>query len=77
MVLAEILKLNVNKSCGPDDIHAHMLIALAEYVSSPISLLLNKTLTAGTIPGDWKKARVAPIFKKGARNKAENYRPIS
>ena len=77
MVLAEILKLNVNKSCGPDDIHAHMLISLAEYVSSPISLLLNKTLTTGTIPGDWKKARVAPIFKKGARNKAENYRPIS
>ena len=29
------------------------------------------------IPLDWKKAYVSPIYKKGARNRAENYRPIS
>ena len=29
------------------------------------------------MPMDWKKANVSPIYKKGARNKAENYRPIS
>jgi len=26
---------------------------------------------------DWKNADVAPAFKKGGRNLAENYRPIS
>ena len=31
----------------------------------------------GCIPQDWKMAYVSPIFKKGARNKAENYKPIS
>ena len=31
----------------------------------------------GCIPQDWKMAYVSPIFKKEARNKAENYRPIS
>ena len=77
IVMAEICNLNVNKSCGPDDIDAQMLRALAKHMSGPISLLLNKTLSTGTIPQDWKKARVSPIFKKGARNKAENYRPIS
>ena len=30
----------------------------------------------GCIPQDWKIAYVSPIFKKGARNEAENYRPI-
>ena len=30
----------------------------------------------GCIPQDWKMAYVLPIFKKGVRNKAENYRPI-
>ena len=26
---------------------------------------------------DWKMAYISPIFQKGARNKAENYRRIS
>jgi hypothetical protein len=29
------------------------------------------------LSNDWKKAYVSPIYKKGARNIAENYRPIS
>ena len=77
MVRKEILKLNINKSCGPDEIHARLLIALVDYISEPIALLLNKTFEAGEIPLDWKKARVSPIFKKGSRHTAENYRPIS
>ena len=28
-------------------------------------------------PDDWKRALVTPIFKKGARSKPENYRPVS
>ena len=34
-------------------------------------------LSTGTIPQDWRKARVSPILKKGARNKSDDYRPIS
>jgi hypothetical protein len=29
------------------------------------------------VPDDWKTANVSPIFKKGNKNQAENYRPIS
>ena len=29
------------------------------------------------MPEDWKKAKVIPIFKKGAKGKAENHRPVS
>ena len=29
------------------------------------------------IPADWKTAVISPIFKKGNRNIASNYRPIS
>ena len=46
-------------------------------ISRPIALLCNKTLDEGEIPQDWKRAFVSPIFKKGAKNRAENYRPIS
>ena len=38
---------------------------------------MNKTLEHCSLPNDWKKAFVSPIYKKGARNIAENYRPIS
>ena len=31
----------------------------------------------GDIPTEWKSANVSPIYKKGSKNKAENYRPIS
>ena len=35
MVRNEILKLNVNKSCGPDEIHSQILIELGDVVSKP------------------------------------------
>ena len=77
MVRNEILKLNVNKSCGPEEIHLQILIELVDLVSKPLALLLKKTIDEGCTPQDWKMAYVSPIFKKVARNKAENYRPTS
>ena len=61
MVRIKIMKLNANISCGPDKIHPQILIELVDIGSKPLAVLLY----------------VAPIFKKGARNKAENYRPVS
>ena len=77
IVQKEILKLNVNKSRGPDEIHPQILIELVDLVSKPLALLLNKTTDEGCIPQDWKMAHVSSVFEKGARNWAENYRPIS
>ena len=77
MVEQMLALLNINKSCGPDEIHPRMLIELADLISGPLALIMNKTLREKQIPNDWKKANVSPIFKKGARNRAENYRPIS
>ena len=77
MVRLEILRLNVNKSCGPDNVHPKMLIELVDILAGPLSLLLNKTIEEGDIPADWKLAWVSPVYKKGSKNKAENYRPIS
>ena len=68
MARNEILKLNLNKSCGPDKIHPQILIELVDLVSKPLALLLNKTTDEGCIPRDWKMVYISPIFKKG-RNK--------
>ena len=34
-------------------------------------------MTSGDLPCEWKKAHVIPVYKKGSKIKATNYRPIS
>ena len=67
----------MNKSCGPDEIYPRMLRELANIVAGPVAFLLNMILASGTMSKDWKLAFVTPIYKKGSKNVAENYRPIS
>ena len=69
--------LNQNKSMGPDLIHPRVLKQLARVVAPILTVIFNKSLHSTEVPEDWKKANVAPIFKKGERYNAENYRPIS
>ena len=65
------------RTCGPDEVHPRMLIELVDIISKPISELLNRTMEDGHLPIDWRKAYASPIYKNGARNLAENYRPVS
>jgi hypothetical protein len=39
--------------------------------------LLNVTMNSNAIADDWKKAIMVPIYKRGDRSVAENYRPVS
>ena len=77
MVLTELSTLNPNKSCGPENIHPRMLLELADIMAAPVALLFNMTIEHGIIPKDWKLGYISPIHKKGSKNVAENYRPIS
>ena len=42
-----------------------------------MSILFNLSLKEGVVPFEWKEANNKPLFKKGSRNKSENYRPVS
>ena len=77
MVLAALKALNVNKSCGPDNLHPRLLLELAETIALPVSILFNATLKDRILPEDWKLAFITAIYKKGSRHLPENYRPIS
>ena len=72
-----LMKLDERKSKGPDNISAMLLKTLAPELSPALTVLFQATLHCGEIPDDWKHAKVTPIYKKGDRALAENYRPVS
>ena len=72
-----LAKLNPHKAKGPDNIEAKLLRVAAVELAPAISLLFQASLDQGVVPEIWKKAFVSPIFKKGDKATAANYRPIS
>ena len=77
IVYKELKSLNPNKASGPDDIRPSILQACAGSLAKPLSILFRKTLEERTLPNDWKMAKITPIFKKGGRKSANNYRPVA
>ena len=75
----KLLKKNINphKASGPDGIPGKLLKEIAVEVSSAVVLLFQASIDQGKVPSSWKKAPVTPIFKKGNRSSAANYRPVS
>ena len=73
----KIGKLRSNAAPGPDGISPRLLQATVDVISLPVSIIYNKSLLEGAVPEDWKTANVTPIFKKGSKASAGNYRPVS
>lgn len=65
------------KATGPDGLPPFILKELAYELAPIFTLLFEASLLQGTLPLDWTKASVTPIFKKGDTHQASNYRPVS
>lgn len=65
-------------SAGPDDIPPFLIQKLAHFMAPNINHLYNSSIGIGSLPSEWKKANVVPVYKKkGSKSELENYRPIS
>ena len=77
MIAKKMLKMKDNKSPGVDGIPPKLLKETVEQISTPLAKLFNLSLEERIVPSEWKEANITPLFKKGSRNKPENYRPGS
>jgi hypothetical protein len=73
----KIRKLRKEAAPGPDGITPRFLQEFEMELLTPLEILLNKSLSTGEVPAEWKAANVTPIFKKGAKGDVGNYRPVS
>ena len=76
-VYKSLKRLDCSKAVGPDGIPTKVLKEAASELALPLSDLFNLTLQTGEIPQEWKLADIVPIFKKGSKDDARNYRPVS
>ena len=70
-------ELKPHKASGPDQISTRVLKELAEPLSEPLAKFFQNSIDNGTVPTQWRKALITPIFKKGDKHSAANYRPVS
>ena len=76
-ILNRLRKLKTDKSAGPDGLRPGILQRCAEQLAGPVKILYDRSFSSGVVPPDWKQANVTAIYKKGDKNEAGNYRPVS
>ena len=65
------------KASGPDTIPCTLLNKLHHELAPCYTLLFQTSYDTGVVPEIWRTAWVSPVFKKGDKCCAINYRPVS
>ena len=77
-VFKQLNKLSNESHLDVLSMDTRLLRLVAMQVAPSRTNVLNVFLKVGIVPGDWKLARVTPIYKgNGGKNDENNYRPIS
>ena len=76
-VIKLLNNLNIHKAPGPDGLSARVLKECSSEIAPVLTYIFNESLAQGAVPDDWRQANVAPVFKKGEKYDAANYRPVS
>ena len=76
-VLKSLASMRLDCSTGADQIPAKYLKLSAEYISSPLTHIINCFISSHSFPKAWKNARIWPIPKVDSPVEADDYRPIA
>ena len=76
--LIDICKsLKNSKATGADNIPMHIIKDISEYISAPLTQIVNLSLAKGIFPDQLKISKIVPIYKADDPELFSNYRPIS
>ena len=70
-------KLKRKKVSGNDHLTPGLHKDSAGVISAPPARIINISFRSGIFLSEWKIAKILPLYKNGATNTFENYRPIS
>ena len=77
-VFKEINSLGCKSKGDVIGMDSKLLHLSAQVIVKYVTFLINKSLSCGLVPKDWKKARVTPLYNcKGVKSNYNSYRPIS
>ncbi|BES92819.1 Reverse transcriptase (RNA-dependent DNA polymerase) [Nesidiocoris tenuis] len=72
-----IMSMKRSKFMDAYGFNAEILAATAQFISEPLTSLINDCLELGVFPDILKISKVIPVHKTGPTNRAENFRPIA
>jgi hypothetical protein len=76
-VLGVFKSISALKAAGLDNIPLKLVKDAAEELATPLTTLVNRSLTCGLFPTAEKAAKISPINKSEDKTALDNYRPIS
>jgi len=76
-IIEAIKELDAHSATPEGDIPAKILVKCKEALALPLFKLWDKSFRTGVIPQKLKTQYITPVFKKGDRTDAANYRPVS
>ena len=72
-----LTEIKIDKANGPDLTPNTVLKKCNRELAPMLTDIFRKSLRDGRLPKDWLTANVVGIYKKGPKQKARDYRPIS
>ena len=73
----KLQNLKPHKSPGPDGLQPRVLREISVPIAIPFRIIYKRMIQSSQLPEDFKIGEVIPIFKKGNRHYAANYRLVS
>ena len=67
-VLKSLLKFRPDKSPGPGNRHPMLLRESAQNIAEPLTLIFQRLVKEGRVPGDWKKKLTSHLSRRRDQN---------